>query len=75
MARYLLHTTNPDGPTPDELALIGERATIVDRSRRAVLVEADAPQADALAAQLAGWSVQPEAIYPIPSTRRRIGGK
>lgn len=72
MARYMLHTSNPDGPTADELTLIGQRGTIVDRSRRALLVDLHREQADQLAEQLPGWSVQPEVTYPIPDTRKKL---
>lgn len=72
MARYVLHTTNPDGPTADELSLIGGQATIVDRSRRALLVDLAEEKAPALADQLPGWTLQPETIVPIPGTRRRM---
>lgn len=70
MARYVLHTTNADGPTVEEVALIEQQSTILDQSRRAILVEADHEHAVALACQLTGWTVQPEMIIPIPDTRR-----
>ncbi|ARK12172.1 hypothetical protein A6C57_18550 [Fibrella sp. ES10-3-2-2] len=72
MARYILHTSNPDGPTPDELDLIGQQTTVLDKSRRALLVEVDEPNADKLARQLPGWTVQPEVILPIPDTKRKL---
>lgn len=71
MARYVLHTTNPDGPTPDELARIRECGSILDQSRRALLVELTNEQATELGSSLPGWTVQPEITYPIPSTRRK----
>lgn len=72
MARYVLYTTNPDGPTPDELTLIGQRGPILDRSRRALLVELTDEQATELAHNLPGWTLQPEVTYPIPTTRRKL---
>ncbi|CCH01058.1 hypothetical protein FAES_3049 [Fibrella aestuarina BUZ 2] len=72
MARYVLHTANPDGPTPDELALIRERGPILNQSRRALLVELTREQATELGASLQGWTVQPEIRYPIPTTRRKL---
>lgn len=72
MARYVLHTTNPEGPTADELDLIGKQTTILDKSRRALLVDVKESKVDQLAAKLPGWSVQPEQIVPVPDTKRRI---
>lgn len=72
MARYVLHTKNPAGPTADELTLIGQHTVVLDKSRRALLVELNEAAADTLAAQLPGWSVQPEAVYPIPSLKKRV---
>ncbi len=72
MARYILHTNNPQGTTTDELELIGQHATVLDRSRKALLVELDEADVNELADQLSGWSVQPEAIIPLPDTRKRL---
>ncbi len=72
MARYVLHTKNPHGPTVDELDLICQHATVLDRSRKALLVDLDEDNAGKLAAQLPGWSVQPETNYPIPDLKKRI---
>jgi hypothetical protein len=72
MARYVLHTNNPQGPTADELALIGKHATVLDRSRKALLVDLGEAAANKLLAQLPGWSVQPETIFPIPDLKKRI---
>jgi hypothetical protein len=73
MARYVLHTNNPDGPTADELTLIGRQGgTVLDQSRRALLVELNKATADQLAAQLPGWSVQPETVHPIPDLKKRV---
>ncbi|MEZ0541236.1 hypothetical protein [Fibrella arboris] len=72
MARYVLHATHPEGPTADELELIGNQATILDKSRRALLVDVEESAAAQLAEKLPGWSVQPENRVPIPDTKRRI---
>ena len=72
MARYVLHTENPRGPTASELDLIGQHATVLDKSRKALLVDLNEANAEKLAAQLPGWSVQPETLYTIPDTRKRL---
>ena len=72
MARYVLHTANPNGPTAAELDLIGQQTTVLDKSRRALLVETTKKNAVKLAAQLPDWSIQPETTIPVPTTKRKL---
>lgn len=74
MARYILHIPRPNGPTADELELINQQATVLDQSRRALLIDTDEAKAGKLAEQLPDWSVQPETIYPIPDVKKRVSG-
>ncbi|QJD80261.1 hypothetical protein [Spirosoma rhododendri] len=73
MARYLLAFNGPLPLPPDDLRLIGQQAQLLDTSRRTVLVETDADhRIHKLASQLPNWTISPETITPLPTTRPAI---
>lgn len=73
MARYVFAFTGPLPLPADDLRLIEQQTRLVDTSRRAVLVEADAEQQiQRLAQQLPNWTVSTEHFMPVPGTQQTI---
>lgn len=73
MARYLFAFTGPLPIPADDLRLIEQQTQLLDTSRRAVLVEADADhQIQQLAQQLPNWTVSTEHFLPVPGTRQTL---
>lgn len=73
MARYLFAFTGPLPMPADDLRLIEQQTQLLDTSRRAVLVEADADQKiQSLAKQLPNWTVSTEHFTPVPGTQQTI---
>ncbi len=76
MARYLFAFNGPLPLPADDLRLIEQQTQLLDTSRRTVLVEAEAEQhIQHLAQQLPDWTVSPESVIPIPSTRPTVRNK
>jgi hypothetical protein len=73
LKRYIFSFKGP-GQAPDEdLQLLRDRATVVDTSRRAVLVEpASRKILNELTTRLANWTVSEEHFVPVPSTQFRV---
>ena len=69
-SRYLFFYDG-DALTPEaDVRLIGKKATIIDRSTKMLLVEISRPAIkDELLHDLPDWSVKPEKMHTVPSTR------
>jgi hypothetical protein len=76
MARFILRYSGAAAPE-EHAAMVAAapNVTVVDRSPKMMLVEANEEDAHELAKRMPGWSVHPEVTYNIPDTRKRIGNQ
>ena len=69
-SRYLFFYDGVASTPEADIRLIGKKATIIDRSTKMLLVEISRPAIkDELMHDLPDWSVKPEQMHTIPSTK------
>ncbi|HEX3746069.1 MAG TPA: hypothetical protein VHW09_19140 [Bryobacteraceae bacterium] len=73
MARFTLRYSGGTAPQEHtDLAAAAPNVTILDRTPKMMLIDADEDDAKNLASRLSGWTLHPEVEYQIPDTRKRI---
>jgi hypothetical protein len=73
MSRFVFRFKGREAmPAPDLARIESEtNLTVVDRSSRMLLVEAEEQTVHRLAEALSEWTVSPERTIPLPDTRRK----